>query len=47
MFMKLGKTLILGDSYSAFEGYIPKNYTTWYKSEKTDSARPYYYAKCG
>lgn len=36
MFMKLGKTLILGDSYSAFEGYIPKNYTTWYKSEKTD-----------
>lgn len=35
----LGKTLILGDSYSTFEEYIPDGYKTWYtktKEEKTD-----------
>lgn len=28
--MKLGKTLILGDSYSTFAGYIPDGFHTWY-----------------
>lgn len=36
---KLGKVYILGDSYSTFEGCIPKGYDTWYSSaveEKSD-----------
>lgn len=28
--MALGKTLILGDSYSTFAGAIPEGYNTWY-----------------
>ena len=35
----LGKTVILGDSYSAFDGYIPKGYHSWYTTvspEATD-----------
>lgn len=39
--MKFGKTLIIGDSYSTFEGYIPKNYDTWYVSEKTEKPDVY------
>lgn len=27
---------ILGDSYSAFEGYIPAECVTWYSSEKKE-----------
>ncbi len=34
--MKLGKTLILGDSYSTFEGYIPAGFNPWYFSQKVD-----------
>lgn len=37
--MKLGNVMILGDSYSTFEGLIPEGYATWYspnESEKTD-----------
>lgn len=30
--VKLGNTVILGDSYSTFEGYIPDGYSSWYKS---------------
>lgn len=35
---KFGNILIIGDSYSTFDGYIPKDYDTWYTkdSEKTD-----------
>ncbi len=29
----LGNTLILGDSYSTFEGYIPKGYAVYYTGE--------------
>ncbi len=32
--MSLGKTLILGDSYSTFEGYIPEGYDTWFGTER-------------
>lgn len=28
--IKLGKTVILGDSYSTFEGFIPKGYAAYY-----------------
>lgn len=28
--MSLGKTLILGDSYSTFENEIPSGYDSWY-----------------
>ncbi len=33
-----GNILIIGDSYSTFDGYIPKDYHTWYTkdSERTD-----------
>lgn len=31
--MKIGNCLILGDSYSTFEGYIPNGYATWYYNE--------------
>ena len=32
--MALGKTLILGDSYSTFEGHIPQGYDTWFGAER-------------
>ena len=32
--MALGKTLIIGDSYSTFEGYIPIGYDTWFGTER-------------
>ena len=41
--MALGKTLILGDSYSTFAGKIPEGYHAWYfpeKSEQTDVYKP-------
>lgn len=31
--MKLGNTLLLGDSYSTFEGYIPDGYDSWFSKE--------------
>ena len=37
--MKLNNVLIFGDSYSTFDGYIPKGYATYYSSifrEETD-----------
>ncbi len=34
--LKLGNTLIIGDSYSTFEGYIPKGYDTWYSEKITN-----------
>ena len=34
--MKLGNTLILGDSYSTFEGKIPEGYHTWYGKERLE-----------
>ena len=40
--MPLGKTLIIGDSYSTFEGAIPEGYHTWYlkgKHDNTDVAK--------
>ena len=37
--MKLGNTLILGDSYSTFEGKIPEGYHTWYGKEGFESGR--------
>ena len=40
--MALGKTLILGDSYSTFEGAIPEGYHTWYfkgEHDNTDVSR--------
>ncbi|MBO4468239.1 MAG: hypothetical protein J5766_02950, partial [Clostridia bacterium] len=40
--MALGKTLILGDSYSTFEGAIPEGYHTWYfkgEHDNTDVCR--------
>ncbi len=30
--VKLGNLVILGDSYSTFDGHIPDGYSTWYKS---------------
>lgn len=35
---KFGNILIIGDSYSTFDGYIPQDYHTWYTkgSERTD-----------
>ncbi len=30
---ELGNVVILGDSYSTFEGYIPKGYSCWYWTE--------------
>lgn len=41
--MALGKTLILGDSYSTFEGSIPEGYDSWYfykESDQTDVNKP-------
>lgn len=36
--INLGKVLILGDSYSTFEGYIPDGYDSWYyKDIKQDT----------
>ena len=32
--MALGKTLIIGDSYSTFEGYIPNGYDCWYDAQR-------------
>lgn len=32
----LGNVMILGDSYSTFEGYIPEGYDAWYNSEAKD-----------
>ena len=29
--VSLGKVVILGDSYSTFDGYIPQGYASWYK----------------
>ncbi|MBO4694056.1 MAG: hypothetical protein J5659_06690 [Clostridia bacterium] len=34
--MNLGKTLILGDSYSTFEGNIPDGYDSWYFKAPSD-----------
>lgn len=39
--MNLGNVMILGDSFSTFEGYIPNGYATYYKNgghENTDVA---------
>lgn len=33
--MNLGNVLILGDSYSTFEGIIPEGYNSWYHKEPT------------
>lgn len=41
--MKLGNTLIIGDSYSTFEGCIPKGYGPYYRyvtDKKTDVLNP-------
>lgn len=32
--MTFGKALILGDSYSTFEGYIPEGYDAWFDKER-------------
>lgn len=32
---ELGNVVILGDSYSTFEGYIPEGYGSWYKPNAT------------
>ena len=32
----LGNVMILGDSYSTFEGYIPEGFEAWYNSEAKD-----------
>ncbi len=32
----LGNVMILGDSYSTFEGYNPEGYDVWYNSEKKE-----------
>lgn len=37
--MNLGNTLILGDSYSTFEGKIPDGYETWYSKEGFETGR--------
>lgn len=29
----LGNTVIIGDSYSTFKGYIPENYASWYTKD--------------
>lgn len=34
--MKLGKTLIIGDSYSTFEGHVPEGYRAWYHGDETE-----------
>jgi len=34
--IELGNVLILGDSYSTFEGYNPEGYDVWYNREKKD-----------
>jgi hypothetical protein len=33
---KLGKLLIIGDSYSTFEGCIPQGFLSWYPRSETD-----------
>jgi hypothetical protein len=33
LFMTFGKVLILGDSYSTFEGFIPSGYDVYYKGD--------------
>lgn len=43
--INIGNVMILGDSYSTFEGYVPKGYDTWYdpadeqKAARTDVTR--------
>lgn len=40
--INLGNVFILGDSYSTFEGYVPKDYAVWYTNaghENTDVNR--------
>ena len=36
--ISLGNVLILGDSYSAFRGYIPENYQTYYSTDERPDA---------
>lgn len=35
--MSLGRTFILGDSYSTFKGYIPEGYESWYATKPNEA----------
>ncbi len=35
--MSLGKTFIIGDSYSTFSNYLPDGYDTWYFGNETEA----------
>ena len=37
--VKLGKTVILGDSYSTFKGYIPEGNVIYYSPEDEHNSR--------
>ena len=37
--VKLGKTIILGDSYSTFEGYIPEGHVVYYSPKDEHNSR--------
>ncbi len=37
--MNIGNTLILGDSYSTFKGYIPSGYSIYYSPERVNEPR--------